>query len=280
MKRILLFILFLIGELTMAQEISICGDSISYYHINDSLYLSINNRKISGYAKVVEEQYSNVHFSVECIKNGFDLICTRQNGNEYYISHYLFAKQNDDYINTHIYSVYSNRHEYLLNGADNKNREIERLIGTDNFLDLQDITFINIQRVSGFQEEKEIVEKPYYTLATELYNEGKFNYLKLITDKFVLNKLNILNSESVANLNNIAFYAQKAGSHSEAVYILEKVIEKEPKRAVAYLNIGDSYWQLEDHSQAKENYNKYIRLMKDKNNPKIPNYVLGRAGKK
>ena len=78
--------------------------------------------------------------------------------------------------------------------------------------------------------------------------------------------------------NNIAYYLQKAGSNQEAVYLLEKIIEKFPKRVVAYYNLGDAYWELGDKKRAIASYTTYIEQMcnagKDK---KIPQVVKDRV---
>ena len=74
--------------------------------------------------------------------------------------------------------------------------------------------------------------------------------------------------------NNIAYYLQKAGSNQEAVYLLEKILEKFPKRTVAYYNLGDAYWALGEKEKAKKAYSTYIKLMKAKGKEKrIPKKV-------
>lgn len=204
------------------------------------------------------------------------MIYTKQLGNEYQIYHYLFSKYNNTYINTNIYTVFSNRQEYLLNGALGSKEEIEKFIISSDFIYQPDA--LTIQHVSGFQDEEEIIEKSYITLVTELYKQKKYNDLKLVTNKFVLKELNLLNSESIIDLNNIAFYAQKAGSHNEAIYLLREILNKDSKRVVAYLNIADSYWELNKKEEAIENYKKYCELMKTqkKDLKKIPAYVFAR----
>lgn len=65
-----------------------------------------------------------------------------------------------------------------------------------------------------------------------------------------------------SGLNDKAYYLEQAGIYEEAAFILEKVIEKFPDRIVAYINLGDSYWGLEEKEKAKEAYQTYISLMK------------------
>ena len=57
-----------------------------------------------------------------------------------------------------------------------------------------------------------------------------------------------------------------------------KVIEKDPNRVVVYLNIADCYWELNQKEKAKQNYQKYLSLMKSqkKDLKKIPKRVYER----
>ncbi len=60
--------------------------------------------------------------------------------------------------------------------------------------------------------------------------------------------------------------------------VLEKILEKFPNRTVAYLNLGDAYWGLDDKAKAKEAYQTYIKQMKESGKEKkIPQVVLERV---
>lgn len=78
--------------------------------------------------------------------------------------------------------------------------------------------------------------------------------------------------------NDIAYYLQKSGANKESAYILEKILEKFPNRTVAYLNLGDAYWGLEDKVKAQKAYQTYIKQMKENGKEKkIPKVVLERV---
>jgi len=86
-----------------------------------------------------------------------------------------------------------------------------------------------------------------------------------------------IEKKTLTPYNNIAYYLQKAGANEEAVYLLEKIIEKFPKRTVAYYNLGDAYWALGDKKKAIEAYMTYIEQMKAKGKEKrIPKVVRER----
>lgn len=79
-------------------------------------------------------------------------------------------------------------------------------------------------------------------------------------------------------LNNKGYFLFKYKYFAASQLYLNKVIEKFPTRAVAYLNIADCYWELKNIDKAKKNYNKYVQLMKEqkKDLKKIPKYVYER----
>ncbi|WP_312400015.1 tetratricopeptide repeat protein, partial [Chryseobacterium sp.] len=62
------------------------------------------------------------------------------------------------------------------------------------------------------------------------------------------------------------------------IFLLKKIIQKFPSRVVAYLNLADNYWAINDKDLAKKNYKKYIELMKSQNKDqsKIPQRVFER----
>ena len=72
--------------------------------------------------------------------------------------------------------------------------------------------------------------------------------------------------------NNLAFYFGQYGYHNEAIELLDSVISSHPERAVAYLNIADSYQAIGDETKADKYYKRYYEKMtnlgKDKSIPK------------
>ncbi len=90
-----------------------------------------------------------------------------------------------------------------------------------------------------------------------------------------------IEKKTLTTYNNIAYYLQKAGSNKEAIYLLEKIIEKFPKRTVAYYNLGDAYWALGEKEKAKKAYSTYIKMMKEKGKEKkIPKKLKQRVKNK
>lgn len=92
-------------------------------------------------------------------------------------------------------------------------------------------------------------------------------------------KIGTLNLLDIKNSNDIAYYLEEAQIYDEAIFILKSIIKKEPTRVVAYLNLADSYWAIGNKDLAKENYKKYVELMKSQNKDlkKIPKEVWERT---
>ncbi|MGE4408409.1 hypothetical protein [Pseudomonas sp.] len=77
--------------------------------------------------------------------------------------------------------------------------------------------------------------------------------------------------------NDLGFLFEQAGYFSEAIILLNEVITKQPKRAVAYLNLADSYWAVDNTDQALIMYEKYLALMSNQGKiSKVPKRVIER----
>ncbi|MBC7388983.1 MAG: hypothetical protein H7329_07230 [Opitutaceae bacterium] len=85
---------------------------------------------------------------------------------------------------------------------------------------------------------------------------------------------------NVISYNDIGYYLEQKKLFMEAGYVLVKVLEKFPQRTVAYLNLGDVLWNLNEQEKAAEYYKKYIELMKKVGKEaKIPSKVTEREKK-
>ena len=105
---------------------------------------------------------------------------------------------------------------------------------------------------------------------TEILNKNEIDYLLKTYD---------INEKNVNDYNNIAYYLEQNKQFETSLYLLNKIISKYPSRVVAWLNLGDVNWELNEKIKAKEGYNKYISLMKSqkKDLSKIPQRVYERS---
>jgi hypothetical protein len=93
-----------------------------------------------------------------------------------------------------------------------------------------------------------------------------------------------LSKKTVTSYNNIAYHLDKNrrafnlyGKNNVAIFLLNKIIEKYPKRMVSYYNLADAYWNKYNYKKARENYKKYVKLMKKEGKAnKIPKIVKDR----
>lgn len=85
--------------------------------------------------------------------------------------------------------------------------------------------------------------------------------------------------DDIAAMNDKAYYLEQFKCYKASTFILDKVLEKEPERVVAWLNLGDSYWGQNKKEEAQKAYEKYVTLMKKQNKDlnKIPQRVNERT---
>jgi tetratricopeptide (TPR) repeat protein len=112
----------------------------------------------------------------------------------------------------------------------------------------------------------------------EFNNRFKEENLNLVSDveryKSMFSKYR-LTKENVEDYNNLGYYLEQNEKYEEAVCILTEVVNRFPDRAVAWLNLGDAQWGRKQVSKAKENYLRYLSLIKSqvKDLKKVPERV-------
>lgn len=84
--------------------------------------------------------------------------------------------------------------------------------------------------------------------------------------------------DNINAINDKAFYLERLNYNNAAYFLLKIILQKEPDRAVAWLNMGDVCWSLDHTSEAQKSYKQYISLMKSqgKEVDKIPKRVYER----
>lgn len=86
-----------------------------------------------------------------------------------------------------------------------------------------------------------------------------------------------IEKHEVEELNNRAYYLEQLGKYEEAISILEKIVEQFPDRMVAYINLGDAYWGNHEKEKAKNTYQIYTKMMRERGkDAKIPMRVWER----
>jgi len=87
-----------------------------------------------------------------------------------------------------------------------------------------------------------------------------------------------LSKNTLECYNNIAFSLEEKSQYKEAIFILAEIINQYPNRVATYLDIANVYWMNNEQTNAKQNYQKYIDLLKsqNKNTTKIPQQIYDR----
>jgi hypothetical protein len=120
-----------------------------------------------------------------------------------------------------------------------------------------------------------------YNDVLQLHKNGKKDEAAIVIIEFFKLKSesdNKIDKFNVNKYNDLGFFLEQGKKYREAVELLEKVVNADPNRTVAYINLGDAYFGLKDSAKAKKAYLKYIDLMKkDGKSAKIPKRVFERV---
>jgi len=72
-----------------------------------------------------------------------------------------------------------------------------------------------------------------------------------------------LNPKSAEYSNNAGFALYQTRKYEASVDWLKKAVGIDPKRAVAYVNLGDAYAKLKRNAEARQAYKEYLELAPD-----------------
>ncbi|WP_281234459.1 tetratricopeptide repeat protein [Flavobacterium gelatinilyticum] len=105
-------------------------------------------------------------------------------------------------------------------------------------------------------------------------NDDKFIEAPVNDDKYIQD-IKIIDTDK---LNDVAYYLEQSGAYKESIFFLNKIINDNPERGVAWLNLADAQWGDNKKKDAKLSYQKYIHLMKIQNKDikKVPQRVYER----
>lgn len=99
-------------------------------------------------------------------------------------------------------------------------------------------------------------------------NDDKFIKAPINEEKYIKN-IKIIDTDK---LNDVAYYLEQSGAYKESIFFLNKIINDNPQRVVAWLNLADAQWGNNKKKDAKLSYQRYIHLMEilNKDIKKIP----------
>jgi len=67
--------------------------------------------------------------------------------------------------------------------------------------------------------------------------------------------------EFIEQVNDLAFFLDEGGHHERAAKVLGRVVEAAPDRTVAWLNLADAEWALDQPEKARGHYETYLGQM-------------------
>ena len=85
--------------------------------------------------------------------------------------------------------------------------------------------------------------------------------LPYVIDSYPIDKTDAADMRVVAGFNDYGFYLEEAGRPKDAIAQLSAVVDVDPDRTVAYLNLADAYYATGDRAAAQTNYAEYRKRM-------------------
>jgi tetratricopeptide (TPR) repeat protein len=253
MKKILLTFIIISNTIFSQNSKKCCNDYIQIETIKKQSYLDINSLKYPLNIKLNNIKEYNINYDVDCFSSGFNLIITIELGNEYTI------------VNSS-----------TLEGKIEKNQSFRNIQMTDE--NIFGKFPLLIENNKDLQNEKTGGTTSSYFPLLINKNKTQVSNLMILANHYYIEKYDILNTQNIDDINNLAYYLQLQSKNKEAIYLLQKILTKDSGRAVAWLNMGDAQWEISNIENAKKSYQKYISLMKsqEKDLNKIPKRVYER----
>ena len=151
-----------------------------------------------------------------------------------------------------------------------------------NRFNIKDKSYDDLESLASTTEEEFSKSKPTFNY----FDFKNKQFGKVILDDSAENIFIKYPDLRVANIliskvelaNNLAYSLEQNGDYIDSKYLLKNIIMQYPERLVAYLNLGDADWNLNNKQEAKKSYIFYISLMKSQNKDlsKIPQRVYER----
>jgi tetratricopeptide (TPR) repeat protein len=86
-----------------------------------------------------------------------------------------------------------------------------------------------------------------------------------------------ISDDNVTALNDMGFFKEQAREYEAAIRILEPITARYPSRAVAFLNLADSYYGAGREREARKAYARYMQLLKEQGKgSRVPQRVFER----
>ena len=141
------------------------------------------------------------------------------------------------------------------------------------------IVSISKDLIKKYMEFK--VKEEYDLLMSKIKKKDKF-YKNTVSSLAYLVESEVwvyfpISNKNINMYNDLGFFFEQASDYKNSIILLQKIIEFEPTRTVAYINLGDAFFGNNNIDDAKQAYQRYLNLMEKSNKQKrIPKRVYDR----
>jgi len=264
---------------------------------NNKYTIILDSNNILKYPNNNGQGYMIQDISVNFLKENIIVSTSEYQGLNLNRTFYFKYEKHNFYLYKYIESYGTNCNNYTI-GKIRINDNIQSIIKLKDFSIM--LFFKNYYSSRKFQNNlrREVLDnfENNYLKALKAFRKKESKALKDIVNKMLVYKDNektcqphkylnmylYLNQKNtITKSNDIAFFFDQAGYHKEAIYLLEKILEKYPNRTVAHYNLADAYWALGEKKKAIASYKTYIEQMKTNGKEKrIPKVVKDRVASK
>ncbi len=249
-----------------AKEIASCtvnGVDVTIREFSDKyVYLeavTVNNRQTVKLPVDSLNDFPTIE--LQCLENGFDLTYTYEMGNSYQtFIHSFVADDNTLFSLVSSFSKTSDRNGISISGT-----VLDKQLALIDYPEFSPPQETEIYSFMGFQSGEEPSITPFFEKVEKAKadKEALALFANTAVVDFVLENIEITES-SIAEFNDVGYYFEQNGFYSAAIALLNEVISVNPKRTVAYINLGDAYWKNGQQEQGKKAYAKYLEQMTQK----------------
>ncbi len=233
------------------------NDRLEYSYIKNTPYVKIVLNGKSPIEKDLHISVERYNMPIEYEVPGY--INIHEFSGSRFDSYFIYKWINDDW---YLYSIF---HQIESDGFVNPYLEPVDLKHTGK---IGDSTF----DYNVFNEDERVNSKnlldSIFALYKQSYQIKDYKYIERHDRYLSLDLLNYIevDNSTVQKYNDIAYYIISIPSCNEellqeGINILLYIVKIFPNRTVAYINLGDAYWGLNENTKAKEAYKKYIELM-------------------
>jgi tetratricopeptide (TPR) repeat protein len=158
----------------------------------------------------------------------------------------------------------------IVNEEETLTRQSKKTLTSENITDSEIMENISLYYPRNLEQAYKELTKTLDDIKNKSRILDDIEFYNLVYESCIYDK-------TVQKTNDLAYFysKQKNINYDVLIQVYNDILSLYPNRTVAYLNLADAYNGINNKEKAKENYEKYINLMKqDNKEAKIPKRVL------